>query len=193
VQRSRVVVLAASTGGASALELLLPALGSDLSAAILIAQHMPAGFSARLAQRLSVTSGLPVSELEAGMTLAPGCAIVAAGGRHMCVRREGFAVRAYPDDGPPENSVRPSADVLLRSVVEVFGSETLAVVLTGVGCDGTAGCAAVRRAGGVVFAQDEASSAAWGMPGSAVRAGVVDVVAPLSDLGLHIRSRVENS
>jgi two-component system, chemotaxis family, protein-glutamate methylesterase/glutaminase len=183
---ARVLAIAASTGGPQALAILLAHLPRPFPAPIVIVQHIPDTFSARLAEQLSAASGFPAVVAGPGVTLAPDTIVVAAGGRHMKVKREGFGVRAYLDDGPPENACRPSADVLFRSVAAVFGPETLAVVLTGVGRDGAAGCELIHRAGGHVLVQDEASSVAWGMARAAVKAGIVNKVLPLDGLAGEI-------
>ena len=182
----QVVAFAASTGGPAALSAVLCALPRPFPAPILIVQHLPPAFTSAFAEQLAQASGLTVTELRPGLPLSPGTVIVAIGGQHMRVWREGGTVGAYPDQGPPENSCRPSADVLLRSVAQVFGAGALAVVLTGVGADGLAGCAAVRQAGGRVVVQDEETSVAWGMPGSVVRAGLAQSVLPLADLPYEI-------
>jgi two-component system chemotaxis response regulator CheB len=187
---ARVLAIAASTGGPQALAVLLSQLPRPFPAPILIVQHIPNTFSARLAEQLGVASGFPAVVAGPPVALAPGTIVVAAGGRHMKVKRDGFGVRAYLDDGPPENACRPSADVLFRSLASVFGPETLAVVLTGVGRDGAAGCELIHQAGGQVLVQDEASSVAWGMAGAAVKAGAVDKVLPLEGLAGEIARRV---
>jgi two-component system, chemotaxis family, protein-glutamate methylesterase/glutaminase len=184
-----VVALVASTGGPAAVQSVLEGLPRPFATPILIVQHLPSSFSARFAEQLAQACSMPVQEVRPGLALAPGSVIVAAGGQHLLVQREGPLVLAYPDQGPPENSCRPSADVLLRSLAEVFGPRTLVVMLTGVGSDGVAGCRAVHAAGGRILAQDEATSSAWGMPGAAVRAGVVDKVLPLLDLPAEIALR----
>ena len=110
----------------------------------------------------------------------------------MVIRQDGMTLHVEPDDGPPENGCAPSADVLFRSVAEHFGSSCLAVVLTGMGCDGLAGSRMVRQSGGQVLAQDEASCVAWGMPGQVVTAGLADGVFPLADLAHEIHRRTKN-
>jgi two-component system chemotaxis response regulator CheB len=187
--RSEVVALIASTGGPTAVQAVLSGLPRPFAAPILIVQHLPSSFTPRFAEQLAQACLMPVQEVRPGLPLSPGSVIVAAGGQHLRVQREGPAVLAFPDQGPPENSCRPSADVLLRSLAEVFGPSTLVVMLTGVGSDGVAGCRAVHQAGGRILAQDEASSSAWGMPGAAVRAGVVDRVMPLLELPAEITLR----
>ena len=114
---------------------------------------------------------------------------LAPGDRHLAVEQDGVEVRVRVHDGPPENSCRPAADVLFRSVAGVFGSGAMAVVLTGMGQDGLAGCRTVRRLHGQVLAQDEPSSVVWGMPGAVARAGLADGVLPVDVLGAEIARR----
>jgi two-component system chemotaxis response regulator CheB len=109
----------------------------------------------------------------------------------MIVAQDGAQVRLRLHQGAPENSCRPAVDVLLRSVAQAFGANSLAVILTGMGQDGLRGCEAVREAGGQVLAQDEATSVVWGMPGYVVRAGLADRVLPLGDLADEITRRVQ--
>ena len=110
----------------------------------------------------------------------------------MAVVRDGDAVRVRVQQEPPENSCRPSADVLFRSVADVYGRHVLAVVMTGMGRDGLNGCEHIRDAGGQIIVQDEESSVVWGMPGFVVKAGMADQVLPLSALGPEIIRKVWN-
>jgi two-component system chemotaxis response regulator CheB len=180
------VAIGASTGGPNALAELFPAFPPDWSVPILVAQHMPPEFTARLAERLTEKSRLRVREGVAGELLSAAQAWVAPGDYHMVLRRAGPAVRLALNRDPPVNSCRPSADVLFRSAAETYGPGLLAVVLTGMGQDGLAGCESVRRAGGQVIVQDEASSVVWSMPGAVARAGMADQVLPLGHLGSEI-------
>jgi two-component system chemotaxis response regulator CheB len=115
--------------------------------------------------------------------LRAGHGWLAPGGRHLVVAGNAMGVRLEINDDAPENSCRPSVDPLFRSVAQVYGSSTLALIMTGMGRDGLAGCKAIRLQGGRILAQDEASSVVWGMPGSVVRAGLADLVLPLEALG----------
>lgn len=188
--RIDVVVIGASTGGPSALERLLAFLPEDFPVPILIVQHMPAGFTALLANRLAAKCRISVAEARADQALRAGHAWLAAGGRHMVVKVADGEVRARVFDGPPENSCRPSADVLFRSAAEIFKEHVLAVVMTGMGQDGLRGCEKIREAGGQVLAQDQASSVVWGMPGLVANAGLVNRVVGLDELGREILRRV---
>lgn len=191
--RPQVVVIGVSTGGPEALASLLPGLPADLPVPILIVQHMPPVFTRQLARRLDLGSPLAVTEAEDGRVVRPGEAVVAPGGRHLVAGRSGFDVAVATHRGPPENSCRPSADVLFRAAAEAFGPATLAVVMTGMGQDGLLGARAIRQAGGQVLAQDEASSVVWGMPGYVARAGLADRVVHLDDLAAEIVRRARGA
>ena len=184
------VVIGVSTGGPSALAEVLPAFLPAAAVPVLIVQHMPAAFTGRLAERLSLVSGRPVQEAKDSVPLTADTVVLAPGGRHMELAGSAAAPRVRLTDAPPENSCRPSADVLFRSAARLWGAGTLAVVLTGMGRDGLAGSRAVVEAGGSVLAQDEFSSVVWGMPGEVVRAGLADAVLPLSQVGVEIALRL---
>jgi two-component system chemotaxis response regulator CheB len=185
------VVIAVSTGGPTALAEVLPAFVPEARVPIVIVQHMPAFFTAHLAERLAKVSGLPVREATEGEIVRPGEALLAPGGRHLELVGDPWQPRVRLTDAPPENSCRPSADVLFRSAVKLWGSGTLGIVLTGMGRDGLAGCRAIVAVGGGVIAQDEFSSVVWGMPGEVVRAGLADAVLPLSQLGVEVALRLK--
>lgn len=173
------VAIGVSTGGPNALADILPALPADFPIPILIVQHMPPVFTRFLADRLSSRSRVVVREAEDDAVVEPGTVWVAPGDHHMTVWKDGERVRLRLDRGPQENSCRPSADPLFRSAAAIFGGRTLGLILTGMGHDGLLGAQAIRRAGGQLIAQDEASSVVWGMPGAIVAAGLADAVLPL--------------
>lgn len=185
------LAIGVSTGGPKALATLLPGLTRNFPVPILIVQHMPPLFTRMLAERLAAVSGFPVREGENGAPLVPGDVWVAPGGLHMELARAGASVRLRTQEGPPENSCRPSVDVLFRSVALLYGSRVLGVVLTGMGQDGLRGCERIREAGGQVLVQDEASSVVWGMPGAVSQAGLANRVLPLSQLAFEINRRVQ--
>lgn len=187
----QIVAIGTSTGGPNALAELLPALPPDWQVPVVIVQHMPPDFTARLAERLSEKSQLRVREAAAGEPISASQAWVARGDYHLTVRPEGKAVRLALHQGPPVNGCRPAVDVLFRSAAEVYGPGVLAVVLTGMGQDGLHGCEAVRATGGQILVQDEASSVVWSMPGAVARAGLADCVLPLHHMGREIRRRVQ--
>jgi two-component system chemotaxis response regulator CheB len=169
---------------------IMPAFTIDFPVPILIVQHMPPVFTKLLAERLAAKASIPVGEGMLYQTLAPGHAWVAPGDFHMTVERDGDEVRLVTDRSALENSCRPAADVLFRSLARVYGPHVLAVVMTGMGQDGLHGCEQVHAAGGQVIVQDEASSVVWGMPGFVARAGLADKVVPLKGLGAEIANRV---
>jgi two-component system chemotaxis response regulator CheB len=179
--RIDVVAIAVSTGGPNALQEIIPRLAAAFPVPILAVQHMPPMFTASLADRLDAVSALRVKEGVEGEFLRPGVMYLARGGRHLVVRRgAGGAVAVGLTDGPPVNSCRPAADVLLRSLGMVYEGRVLSVILTGMGNDGLAGVTALARRGGYTLAQDRASSVVWGMPGAVVEAGRADEVVPLA-------------
>jgi two-component system chemotaxis response regulator CheB len=187
----QIVAITTSTGGPNALADLFAGFPAALPVPVVLVQHMPPMFTRLLAERLSARSAVPVAEGQAGVRVVPGCGWIAPGGLHMLVGRDGAAVTLRLSEDPPENSCRPAADVLFRSVAQVYGPGVLAVVLTGMGQDGLRGCQAIRDAGGSVLAQDEASSVVWGMPGAVVRAGLADGVLPLNQMAAEVMRRVQ--
>jgi two-component system chemotaxis response regulator CheB len=194
----RVVAIAASSGGPQALDVLLPALPGDLPAALLVVQHMPAGFTASLAERLNRRCALTVREAEQGAPLEPGHVYIAPGGRHLLVepdpdagRQAAPAMRLQLGDDPPVRGLRPSANLLMRSMARHLGTRGIGVVLTGMGSDGAEGCQAMRRAGGRTLAQDEATSVIYGMPRAA--AACAEAVLPLDALAAALVALVADA
>jgi two-component system, chemotaxis family, protein-glutamate methylesterase/glutaminase len=185
----RCLLIGASTGGPRAIGEVLSRVGPVLrSVPTLIVQHMPPIFTAVFAEHLSVQLGLPVREAAHGEILGPGQIVVAPGGRHMGLSRVDGRAAVRLDDGPPVNFCRPAVDVLFRDAATVFGASALAVVLTGMGSDGTHGARALAGAGAAVLAQDEATSTVWGMPGSIARAGLAHDVLPLEAMAPAIQA-----
>ncbi len=183
------VVIGVSTGGPAALDLLLPALPASFPLPILIVQHMPEVFTRLFAERLNDRCLLRVNEAQEGAPVQPGTIHIARGGWHLEVitaARPGAPPTLHLNQDPPENHCRPAADVLFRSAPRVFGAGVLAVVLTGMGADGLAGCRVIRSNGGTVLAQDQATSTVWGMPGAVALAGVAHKILPLSAIAPEI-------
>jgi two-component system chemotaxis response regulator CheB len=179
----RVLLIGCSTGGPQALNAIVAKLGSVIDRApVLITQHMPATFTAILAEHLARLSGRPAHEGRDGEEINAGTIYVAPGGKHMKVaRRDGIAVIAL-DDGPLVNFCKPAVDPMFSSAAAVWGYKALGLVLTGMGTDGLAGAKDIVAAGGNVMAQDEATSVIWGMPGQVAQAALCSAVLPLSDI-----------
>jgi two-component system chemotaxis response regulator CheB len=189
-EAAEVVVIAASTGGPSGLQLLVSALPAGLRATILIVQHIPRGFTRSLAERLDARSAIPVREAADGDLIEPGRVIIAPAGIHSRLRRRGARVRIVLDEEPRDALHRPSADVLMVSAASVFGPRTVGVVLTGMGSDGTEGLRAIQAAGGRTLAESEETCVIYGMPKAAVAAGVVSRVVPLDRMAEEILATV---
>lgn len=188
--RVDVVAIGCSTGGPNALAQVLPDLPAELAVPVLIVQHMPPAFTRFLAQRLTSLCSLPVMEAAGGEVLQPGKIWVAPGGFHLAVVAEGATQKLQLSQTPPENSCRPSVDVLFRSLAPLFSNRVLAVVLTGMGQDGLRGCELLAGAGAQIVVQDEASSVVWGMPGFVAKAGLADAVLPLPEIAGRMVARV---
>ena len=186
----KIVAIGVSTGGPEALAKVIPTLPASFPVPIVIAQHMPPIFTGMLASRLSDKSSIPVRECKSGEVLAPGVAWIAPGDYHMVLKVDGRVIRLHTYQGPRENFCRPSVDVLFRSVAEVFGPQTLAVILTGMGQDGFKGCESLAAKGARIVVQDEPSSVVWGMPGFVARGGLAERVLPLEEIGPEIVRRV---
>jgi two-component system, chemotaxis family, protein-glutamate methylesterase/glutaminase len=185
------VVIASSTGGPRALTAVLPRLPRTLAAAVLVVQHMPAGFTKSLAQRLDVMSPLHIDEAQEGELVVHGRVYVAPGGYHMTVKSTLTGPRIALDTSPTLWGVRPAADHLFSSAASVFGASTMAVVLTGMGRDGADGTRAIRAAGGRAVAQDRETSTIFSMPQAAIDVGGADQVLPLTAIGPGIVELVE--
>jgi len=172
----RVVVIGTSTGGPRALFEVVPRLPGELQAAVLLVQHMPPGFTRSLAARLNDVSRLSVREAAEGDLVQNGVALLAPGDYHMVVRRGG---RVALERTPPVHGVRPAVDITMEAAASVYGPACVGVVLTGMGVDGTSGALAIRRAGGVVMAEDESTCVVYGMPRSVYEAGAASRVVRL--------------
>lgn len=183
---TRIVAIATSTGGPAALQTILSTLPSRLSAAVLVVQHIAAGFAPALVGWLNQTSKLPVVIAEGGTALRPGIVYVAPTDHHLGVTHEHIILAA----NDPIGGFRPSGTYLFRSVAAAFGDTAMGVILTGMGRDGVEGLRALRAAGGYIVAQDEKTSVVFGMPSEAIQAGVVDRVLPLNQISASIATRV---
>lgn len=183
----RALAIGSSTGGPQALLKVLGELKGPLEIPVFVTQHMPATFTTLLAEHIARVSGRPAREATDGEPLVAGTVYVAPGDWHMRAEQTPAGVRLRVDQGPPENFCRPSVDPMLRSLVPIYGSRLLTVILTGMGSDGLKGCQGVVGAGGGVIAQDEASSVVWGMPGAVATNGLCYAVLPLDRIADHLK------
>lgn len=172
------IIVGCSTGGPKALSHIIPAIPPDFPAAIVIVQHMPAGFTRSLADRLNDRSLVRVKEGQDGDSLMPGCAIVAPGGYHLEIA-EG---RISLSKAPPVNSLRPAVDVTMKSFARAFGPRAIGVVLTGMGRDGTEGAVELKRRGGRIIAEQESTCIVYGMSKSVIENRLADHVVPLDQV-----------
>ncbi|MDH3442994.1 MAG: chemotaxis response regulator protein-glutamate methylesterase [Deltaproteobacteria bacterium] len=177
----RIVTIGASTGGTEALKLLLEALPEDVPG-VLVVQHMPEGFTAAFAKRLSKSCRIHVKEAAQGDTIVNGRALIAPGNRHTLVRRAGSGYCIEVVDGPLVSRHRPSIDVLFRSVAQVAGPSAVGVILTGMGSDGVQGLLEMKQAGALTIAQDEETCVAFGMSKEAIDRGAVSSIAALEQI-----------
>jgi two-component system chemotaxis response regulator CheB len=187
------LAIGTSTGGPNALAEVLAALPKDFPVPVVIVQHMPATFTRFLAERLALVCPLPVREAVSGTRLVPGEVWIAPGDYHLSMAGLRSACSLQLIQSPPENSCRPSVDVLFRSAAQVFHQGLLAVVMTGMGQDGLRGAEAVCAMGGRVWAQDAASSVVWGMPGFVVQHGLAQRVLPVGQIGREIVREVQET
>lgn len=185
----QVIAIGASTGGTVAIEQVLAALPAGMPP-VVVAQHIPPGFSTTFAQRLNKVCALEVKEAEGGERLEFGRAFVAPGNRHLEIERiPGGGWRTRLHDGPKVCYQRPSVDVLFRSVAREAGAQAIGVLLTGMGADGAAGLLEMRRAGAETIAQNEETCVVFGMPREAIRMGAAEQVLPLEDIAGAILRR----
>jgi two-component system chemotaxis response regulator CheB len=180
----RIVTVGISTGGPTALAKILPQIPADFRLPILVVQHMPALFTKLLCERLQERSKLCVREAVDGEVVESGSILIAPGDYHMKVHLPGGErqPRIILDQGPPENSCRPAVDVLFESVAKLYGGATVAAILTGMGHDGLRGAKLLKTAGAMILAQDEETSAVWGMPRAIAEAKIADDVLPLEEI-----------
>ena len=187
-QRFPVVVLAASTGGPATVMRLAPGFTKEFPAAVILVQHMPAAFTSQYAAQLAEFTEIRVKEAEANESLQPGTFYICPGGQHLRVSPTG---RIQLDSTTGRlNGYLPNIDITLETVASFAGPMGIAAILTGMGNDGAAGSKAIKSAGGVVLAQDEATSVIFGMPAEAIKTGAVDQVLPIDDVYSAIEKRV---
>ncbi|SEI59563.1 two-component system, chemotaxis family, response regulator CheB [Allopseudospirillum japonicum] len=187
----KVIAIGTSTGGTQALESVLTALPAN-TPGILVVQHMPEHFTHAFAQRLDTLSAMQVKEAQDGDRVLVGQVLIAPGGRHLLLRRQGAQYRVEIKDGPLVSRHRPSVDVLFRSAAQAAGANALGIIMTGMGDDGAAGLLEMKRAGAKTLAQDEASCVVFGMPKEAIRRGAVETVASLKEIPQWIGLQTKN-
>ncbi len=187
---TKLVAIGTSTGGPKALHQVIPSLPGSLDAAVLIVQHMPAGFTKSLAERLDTISSLQVKEAEDQEEIRPGYVYIAPGNYHLRVKANKSAInrKLYIslNQSPPYGGHRPSVDVLFNSIAEEFWGHMVGVVMTGMGRDGAEGLTRIKDQGGYTIAEHQSSCIVYGMPRAAVETGKVDKITPLVDIGDEI-------
>jgi len=170
--RDKCIAIGISTGGPPALSSVFESLTPQMPP-IVVVQHMPANFTKPFAWRLNSISKLTINEAATGDVLQPNHVYIAPGGKHLVLRAEGGKVKCHVRDGEPVSSHKPSVDLMMKSVAEIYGSRALGIIMTGMGRDGSDGCGAIRKAGGYVLGQDEGSSDVYGMNKVALQEGHV--------------------
>jgi len=182
----KAVAIGISTGGPKTIFDVLPYLPEDLNAAVFLVQHMPPTFTSSFAKRIDSASKLKCVEVEAGMEVKRGVIYLARGGRHLTLfkKTDGHILIRTPSK--PEHLFIPSVDVMMESVLSVFGQDTVGVLMTGMGDDGADAMVKIREAGGITIAESEESAIVFGMPGEAIRRGGADIVAPSWEIAEEI-------
>jgi two-component system chemotaxis response regulator CheB len=181
-----IVAIGTSTGGPRALQDVIPYLKKDISASILIVQHMPAGFTKSLADRLNNLSEIHVKEAEDGDVLKQGCAYIAPGDYHLKLQKRSdlYQIKLTKED--PILGHRPSVDAMMHSLVQLKPSKLMGVIMTGMGSDGASGMQNIKLQGGYTIAQDEKTCVVFGMPKSAIKLGCIDEIVPLQSIASTI-------
>ncbi|MBF0549896.1 MAG: chemotaxis response regulator protein-glutamate methylesterase [Deltaproteobacteria bacterium] len=193
--KKKVVAIGVSTGGPNALSKIMPKFPKNMNAGIVIVQHMPPLFTKSLAERLNELSQIEVKEAQDGDEVRPGLALLAMGGRHMEIYRKDANDKQGPvlvrtTDAAPENSCRPSVDVLFRSVSKIYGGAVVGVIMTGMGFDGAKELKIMKDNGAYVIAQNEETCTVFGMPKRPIEEGYADAILPLDDIPAQIMKLV---
>jgi len=188
---NKVIAIGSSTGGTEALREILPQFPPSFPG-VVIAQHMPPGFTTAFANRLNELCQIRVKEAENGDSVIPGLALIAPGNYHMLLRRSGAKYYVEIKDGPRVHYQRPSVDVLFTSVAKAAGPNAIGIILTGMGADGAKGLLEMKKAGAKTIAQDEASCVVFGMPKEAIKLGAVDKILPLQKIPEEVMKYIYN-
>ena len=191
--KSEIIGIGISTGGPNALTTMIPMLPKTLKVPVLIVQHMPPMFTASLAASLDKKSALEVREAKDGDTVEPGKVLIAPGGKQMKIvaGADGLTRKIKITDDPPENSCKPSADYLFRSIAQHYVGRSTGVIMTGMGSDGSKGLVQMKKNGSFIIAQDEKTCTVFGMPKEPIESGIVDVIAPLEKIAEEIVKTVK--
>lgn len=191
--KSEIVTIGISTGGPNALARMMPMLPGDLGVPLVIVQHMPPVFTKSLANSLNAKCALTVKEAQDGEPLQPNVAYIAPGGKQMklIASTDGLNRLIKLTNDPPENSCKPSADYLFRSVADYYVGRTTAVIMTGMGSDGTRGLQVLKQKGAMIIGQNEASCVVYGMPKAPAEMGLTDIVVPLDKIAGEIVKSVK--
>ena len=184
VYKPQVLVIGSSTGGPKALSTVLNNISKTDLPPVFITQHMPAGFTKMLAESLARETGLNVVEAQEDMLVKSGQIYIAPGGKHLKIEKRTSGIFTTLDDGPQVNFCKPAVDVMMDSILKVYETGILSVILTGMGHDGLEGCQKIMDASqkNLLLAQDEATSVVWGMPAAVAKAGICNAVIPLNDI-----------
>lgn len=186
----KLVAIGTSTGGPQALQQVITRLPGNLPCGVVVVQHMPAGFTKALAERLDTISQVSVKEAEDGDVIEPGHVYIAPGSHHLRVREDGSNRRIVLGQDPPVGNHRPAVNVMYDSVASI-GKNLVAVIMTGMGCDGCEGMKKIKAAGGYSIAQDESTCVVYGMPKAVVDAGLADEIKPVQNIAQAIVEAVK--
>ncbi len=176
------VAIGTSTGGPAALKILFSRIPADFAAGIVVSQHMPKGFTASFADRLNNISKIEVKEAAEGDSLEHGRALICPGGYHMTFTKKGKKVVATMKETRSTDKYTPSVDLMMSSLAEIYGPQTLGVILTGMGSDGRAGMLEIKKQGGYTIVESEETAVVFGMPSEVIKAGVAERILPISDI-----------
>jgi two-component system chemotaxis response regulator CheB len=180
------VAIGSSTGGPSALNIVLTKFPADFPAGVAISQHMPKGFTASFAERLNGICKIKIKEAQEGDELETGTALICPGGAHMVFRKRGRRVVAVIKEPKGVDKYVPSVDAMMSSIAEIYGRKSMGVVLTGMGNDGTSGMLDIQKAGGYTIVESEETAVVFGMPSEVIKAGAAGRILPISDIPLEI-------
>ncbi len=188
----KAVALGISTGGPKTIFDVLPYLPADLNASVFVVQHMPPAFTSSFAKRIDNSSPMKCVEAEAGMVVEPGVIYLAKGGYHMTVYKNSLGKVFLRTSKQPQHLFMPSVDIMMNSVLDAFGTNTIGVLMTGMGDDGAEAMVSIRRAGGKTIAESEESSIVFGMPREAIERGGAEIVAPSWEIARFIINAVND-